>query len=146
MSVPFKALTQSQRFWYAEMVIAAVLADGEISQPETEFIKDIVHLVKTPEQKQELLGRLASKRPPPISRPSGVPPGILAAVFLELSLVLISDAELTPEEKRFLDESARVFRFSEPYFNALMAWCNEGLAWKKEQIQLIAGDGKMSKM
>ncbi|MBU2648017.1 TerB family tellurite resistance protein [bacterium] len=146
MSVPFKALTQSQRFWYAEMVIAAVLADGEISQPETEFIKDIVHLVKTPEQKQELLGRLASKRPPPISRPSGVPPGILAAVFLELSLVLISDAELTPEEKRFLEESARVFRFSEPYFKALMDWCNEGLAWKKEQIELISSDGKMSKM
>lgn len=144
MSVPFKALTQSQRFWYAEMVIAAILADGEISQPETEFIKDIVHLVKKPEEKQELMERLAAKRPPPISRPSGVPPKVLAAVFLELGLVLISDAEFTTEEERFLQESASVFRFSDDYYKELMDWCREGLTWKSEQIQLISIDGKVA--
>lgn len=142
MSVPFKALTQAQRFWYAEMVIGAVLADGEISQPETEFIKDIVRLVKKPEEKQELMGRLASNRPPPLSRPSGVPPKVLAAVFLELVLVLISDAELTDAEKRFLAETARVFRFADVYFKQLMNWSMEGLAWKAEQVQLISTDGK----
>ena len=146
MSVPFKALTQSQRFWYAEMVIAAILADGEISQPETEFIKDIVRLVKKPEEKQDLMGRLASKRPPPISRPSGVLPKVLAAVFLELGLVLISDAVFTDEEKRFLAESSKVFRFSDHYFNELMDWCQEGLDWKKEQIQLISSDGKIDNL
>jgi len=146
MSVPFKALTQAQRFWYAEMVIAAVLADGEISQPEAEFIRDIVRLVKKPDEKQELMGRLASKQPPPISRPSGVPPKVLAAVFLELILVLISDAELTDAEKRFLKETARVFRFSDTYFKALMAWCMEGLSWKNEQVQLISTDGKIGDM
>ncbi len=146
MSVPFKALTQSQRFWYAEMVIAAILADGEISQPETEFIKDIVRLVKKPEEKQDLMGRLASKRPPPISRPSGVLPKVLAAVFLELGLVLISDAVFTDEEKRFLAESSKVFHFSDHYFKELMDWCQEGLDWKKEQIQLISSDGKIDNL
>ncbi len=142
MSVPFKALTQSQRFWYAEMVIGAVLADGEISQPETEFIKDIIRLVKKPEDKQDLMGRLASKRPPPISRPSGVLPKVLAAVFLELVMVLISDAELTDAEKRFLEETARVFRFSDSYIKALMNWSLDGLSWKNEQVQLTVSDGK----
>ena len=146
MSVPFKALTQSQRFWYAEMVIAAILADGEISQPETEFIKDIVRLVKKPEEKQDLMARLASKRPPPVSRPSGVLPKVLAAVFLELGLVMISDAVFTPEEKRFLENSARVFRFSDSYCKELMDWCQEGLDWKNEQIQLISSDGKMDNL
>lgn len=143
MSVPFKALTQSQRVWYAEMIISAVLADGEISQPETEFIKDIVRLVKKPEDKQDLMTRLASKRPPPISRPSGVPPHVLAAVFLELVLVLISDAELTESETRFLEETACIFRFSDAYLKSLMDWTMEGLAWKRKQGSLISSDGKV---
>jgi len=146
MSVPFKALTQSQRFWYAGMVIAAILADGEISQPETEFIKEIVHLVKKPEEKQELLGRLTTKRSPQITRPPGVTPKVLAAVFLELGLVLISDAVFTKEEQRFLEESAKAFRFRYDYFKELMAWCHEGFAWKCEQIKLISTDGKLGNL
>jgi len=142
MSVPFKALTQSQRYWYAEMIIAAILADGEISQPETEYIKGIIRLVKKPDEKQDLVARLASKRPPPITRPAGVPPKVLAAVYLELVLVLISDAELTDAEKQFLEETARVFRFSDTYRNDLMQWALEGLSWKSGQADLVAAEKK----
>ena len=74
MGVPLHILTQSQRFWYAQMVVAAVLADEEITKPETDFIKQILPIIKRPEDRQELMNQIASKKPPPIFRPPGVPP------------------------------------------------------------------------
>ncbi len=140
MGIPIKSLTQSQRFWYAQMVLAAVLADNEITQPETEFIKQIIQVVTKPEEKQELMNRITSKRAPSIYRASGAPPKLLAAVFIELSLVLISDVDFSPEERAFLEEVARVFRFTETYYQDLMVWCEEGLAWKTEQLRLTSAE------
>jgi hypothetical protein len=140
MSMPCKALTKTQRFWYAEMLVAAILADQEISQPETEFIKEIVRFIKNPEEKQELMNRIATRRSPPITRPPGVAPTILAAVFIELCLVLIADADFTEEEQTFLTDVAKEFGFTNAYFRELMGWCREGLAWKTRQMELLSAD------
>jgi len=142
MSLPINALTQAQRYWYAQMVIAAILADNEISQPETEFIRQIAQLVQKPEHKQEILTRIAKKNPPPVSKPTGIHKEILAAIFMELSLILISDVDFASEERVFLDQVYKSFGFTEKYYHKLLGWCEDGLAWKSEQMKLALAEGK----
>ena len=142
MSFPLHALSQAQRYWYAQMVIAAILADNEISQPETEFIKQIAHLVKKPEHKQEILTRIAKKNAPPVHKPIGTHKEILAAVFMELSLILISDIDFAAEERRFLETVYQTFGFTEAYYHKLLGWCEDGLAWKSEQMKLAMVEDK----
>ena len=142
MSLPIQALTQAQRYWYAQLVIAAILADQEISQPETEYIRQIALLVKKPEHKQDILTRIAKKSPPPISKPTGIHEEMLAAVFMELSLIMISDIDFADEEREFLDKVYKSFGFTEKYYHKLLGWCEDGLAWKSEQMKLALADGK----
>lgn len=142
MGIPIKSLAQFQRHWYAQLIVAAILSDGEISQPETEFIKQITKIVKDPVQKRRLLNCLAVKTPPPLERPPGMPPKLLAAIFLELSLILISDIEFTDTERKFLEDIAQLFGFTEDYYKELLKWCEQGLAWKTEQKNLAASNGK----
>ncbi len=142
MGIPFHILTQSQRYWYAQMVVAAILADKEITKPETDFIKQILPIIKRPEDKQELMNRIATKTAPPIFRPPGVPPKILAAVFIELALVLISDIEFTETERQFLEEVAKAFRFTQEYYRELLDWCEEGLDWKNKQLEFVSAVGR----
>ncbi len=138
MGVPLNILTQSQRFWYAQMVIAAILADEEITKPETDFIKQILPIVKKPEDRQELVNRIAAKNPPAVFRPPGVHPKVLAAVFIELALVMISDVEFAEKEREFLENVADVFKFTDDYYKELLAWCEEGLDWKNRQLEFVS--------
>lgn len=141
MGVPLHILTQSQRYWYAQMVVAAILADEEITKPETDFIKQILPIVKKPEDRQELVNRIAAKKPPSIFRPPGVAPKVLAAVFIELALVMISDVEFADTERQFLEEVAKVFRFTQDYYQELLSWCEEGLDWKHRQVEFVSSTG-----
>ncbi|MBU3914346.1 hypothetical protein KKA14_02335, partial [bacterium] len=138
MGIPLHILTQSQRYWYAQMIVAAILADGEITQPETDFIKQILPLLKKPKERIELTNSIATKKSPPIFRPPGVPPKVLAAVFIEMALVMISDIDFADTEKDFLAEVARVFQFQDDYYKELVAWCEEGLNWKNKQLNFVS--------
>ncbi len=137
MGFPFEALTRYQRFWYAQMIVAAVLADNKISQSETEYIKVIMRIISRPEEKAEILRYITEKKSPLIIRPPGIQPKILAAVFVELCLVLISDLEFTGEEQKFLEEVAEVFQFTGDYYKKLLIWNEEGLAWKKQHAEIV---------
>ncbi|MBU2509999.1 hypothetical protein KJ966_01630 [bacterium] len=138
MGVPLHILTQSQRYWYAQMIVAAILADGEITKPETDFIKQILPVLKKPEERIELTNSIANKKSPTIFRPPGVPPKVLAAVFIELALVMISDIDFADTERDFLAEVAHVFQFQDDYYKELLAWCEEGLDWKNKQLDFVS--------
>ena len=139
--LPIQSLTLAQRNWYARMVVAAILADGQISQPETEFIKQIAGFVSDPIEKQELLKCIATKSSPAITKPSGMLPEMLAATFIELSLILISDLEFTATEQKFLNDLGVLYGFTKNYYQQLLSWVEEGLAWKHGQYLLVALSG-----
>lgn len=145
MGVPLHILSQSQRYWYAQMIVAAILADKEITKPETDFIKQILPIIKRPEEKQELMNRIATKTPPHVFRPPGVPPKVLAAVFIELALVMISDIEFADTERSFLESVALEFRFTKEYYDELLNWCEEGLDWKNKQLDFISAVGNVER-
>ncbi len=138
MSIPVHALTQAQRYWYAQMVVAAILSDNEITHAETEFIKQTIEIVKRSDEKQKLLRCIASKTAPYLSGPPGIPPKVLAAIFLELSLILISDLDFSDPERKFLEEIGQLYGFTYDYYLELLKWCEQGLAWKNRQRELVS--------
>jgi uncharacterized tellurite resistance protein B-like protein len=111
MSVPVHTLNKEQRVWYANLVISAILADDEISPSEVDFLKQVIVIVSDPEKKKELMARISSKKKSPMTEPPNVAKEILAAIFIELSLIMISDLDFAEDEKAFLKTVADLFRF-----------------------------------
>jgi len=139
MSVPVQALNKEQRAWYAELVISAILADNEISPSEVDFLKQVIAIVPDAEKKKELMQRISSKKTSDLSPPPGLPNEILAAIFVELLLIMISDLDFAEDEKEWLQKVADLFQFEKSYFRELMRWAQEGLEWKVSQQELVPG-------
>ncbi|MCG8333445.1 MAG: hypothetical protein MJE63_02945 [Proteobacteria bacterium] len=143
MSVPVKQLNREQKIWYAKFVIGAILADDEISPSEVDFLKQVIGIVDSPVYKKELMQLISVKKRPPLTPPNGIPKEILAAIFIELILIMISDLDFADQEKAYLKEVAKLFNFSNTYFTELMHWGEEGLEWKNSQRYLVRKDGKI---
>jgi hypothetical protein len=141
MSVPVQSLNREQKAWYARLVVAAILADDEISPSEVDFLKQVIAIVDDPVKKKELLQCISTKERPTIEEPVDVPREILAAIFIELCLIMISDLEFAADEKAFLKEVAERFGFEKTYFLEVMRWAEQGLQWKTSQRQLIPQEG-----
>mgnify|MGYP005634136669 CR=1 FL=1 len=140
MSVPVHTLNKDQKKWYAKIVIAAILADDEISPSEIDFLKQVIAIVNHPDDKKELMQMISSKKGPEIEEPPGIQKEILAAIFIELLLIMISDLDFADKEKKFLKKISAMFELDGSYFAELMRWGEAGLAWKLSQQTLIGGD------
>ncbi|MBU2647471.1 hypothetical protein KKI24_22380, partial [bacterium] len=101
MSVPVHTLNKEQRVWYADLVISAILADNEISPSEVDFLKQVIAIVPEANKKKELMQRISSKKKAELTAPTGMSKEILAAIFVELMLIMISDLDFADDEKVF---------------------------------------------
>jgi uncharacterized protein DUF2225 len=143
MSVPVQSLSRDQKVWYARFVIGAILADDEISPSEVNFMKQVISIVDSPSDKKELMQLISSKKPPPLAPPKDISKEVLAAIFVELILIMISDLDFADKEKVYLKEVSDLFCFSQHYLAGLMKWGEEGLNWKVSQRFLVTEDGKI---
>lgn len=139
MSVPVQTLNKEQRVWYADLVISAILADNEISPSEVDFLKQVIAIVPDAAKKKELMQRISSKKQSQLTAPPGVSNEILAAIFIELMLIMISDLDFAEDEKEWLQTVADLFQFDKGYFRELMRWAEQGLEWKNSQQDLLSG-------
>ena len=112
MSVPVQKLNKEQKVWYAKFVIGAILADDEISPSEVDFLKQVISIVDSPAEKKELMQLISTKKRPPLSPPKSIPKEILAAIFIELVLIMISDLDFADKEKEYLQDVSNLFNFS----------------------------------
>ena len=143
MSVPVQSLNKEQRVWYADLVISAILADNEISPSEVDFLKQVIAIVPDAEKKKELMARISSKKQSELTPPPGLANEIVAAIFVELLLIMISDLDFADDEKAWLKTVAEMFKFEKTYFLELMRWAEEGLQWKNSQQDLLSGDDQI---
>ncbi|MCP4749831.1 MAG: TerB family tellurite resistance protein [Proteobacteria bacterium] len=139
MSVPLQSLNKQQKYWYTRFVVAAILADNEISASEVDFIEYIMSIVDNPAHKRELMQLLKLKRKPILVKPVGIGPEILTAIFTELILIMISDLDFHDRERTFLKQVSNLFDFSDAFFSKLMEWGEEGLEWKNSRKQFVTG-------
>lgn len=136
MSIPLNSFTNDQKYWYASLVIAAVLADKEIDVSETEFLKQVLTVIQDPAQKKQLMNYIAKKEQPPITPPENLNKEQLAAIYVELILIMISDIDFADHEKEFLTTIGNLFKFEPKYIQDLLKWAEKGLSWKKKRSQL----------
>jgi len=138
MSVPVQMLSEPQRLWYGRLVVSAILADGDIDAAEIEFLKEVMGVLKEPASKKEILGFVESKQAPPlVPPPTAIPDQILAAIYIELILVCISDSDFDQSERDFLSEVAQMMDFTDDYRKKLNIWLEEGLEWKHAQQEML---------
>ncbi len=139
MTVPVNTLKDDQKLWYANLVLSAILADGEINLSEIDFLKQILQIIASPQDKASLMLSIEKKVMPPLTPPPNIPPQLLAAMFMELILIIISDIDYDEGEKAFLESVADLFKFTRNYKKELFDWLEEGLDWKQAQLYLTQG-------
>ncbi|MDT8448411.1 MAG: hypothetical protein RRB13_16080 [bacterium] len=141
MSVPVAQLKDPQKLWYANLVISAVLADGEINSAEVSFLKPVLSLIAKPEDRLQLAQAIQTCKAPPLTPPpDGTHGTLLAAIFSELIMVLLSDVDLAETEREFLEEVSEVVGFEPRYQAEWYAWMEEGLDWKSEGLKLTPAE------
>ncbi|MDX2470451.1 MAG: hypothetical protein QNL04_07740 [SAR324 cluster bacterium] len=139
MTVPVNSLKEDQKLWYANLVLSAILADGEINLSEIDFLKQILQIIAAPQDKASLMLSIEKKTMPPLTPPPNIPNQLLAAMFMELILIIISDIDYDDGEKAFLEKVADIFKFTKSYQKELFDWLGEGLEWKEAQLYLTQG-------
>lgn len=138
MGIPVQGLGSKEKEWYAQVVISAILADGEVSYSEIDFLKQVISLISAPEIRKSLMTQIGLKQAKTIeSPPVTIDKPILSAIFLELILIMISDLDFDKGEKDFLEKVSNLMGFSSKSFKDCMKWANEGLKWKVEKSRFI---------
>ncbi len=138
MSIPIHLFSEDQKNWYARFVVAAILADEEISVPEVEYIRYVMSIVSDPVERSYLIESIRNKSTPELAGPVGLKSEQLIVVFIELILIMISDFELLDLERLFLKSVSILFCFPETLYKEMIDWGEEGLRWKNFRRFMIS--------
>ncbi|MBU2512078.1 DUF2225 domain-containing protein [bacterium] len=130
MSIPIHLFSEDQKSWYARFIVAAILADNEISIPEVEYIRYVMNIVSDPMERSYLIESIRNRSIPELERPKSLQTGQLVIVFIELILIMISDFELLDLERKFLETVSKLFGFPDSLYQKMINWGEEGLKWK----------------
>ena len=138
MSIPINNLSREQKSWYAGLVVGAIIADGEINVSEVEFLKEVISLISDPAERSVLMGHVVAKTMPElVAPPTDIGKEIIAAIFVELIMISISDFDFDPKEKAYLKKIAQITGIDDSYYKELMDWAHDGINWKISQKSLF---------
>lgn len=139
LTVPTVLFNEAQKIWYYELVIAAVLADGQIKQAEVEYLTDAAKALPVGDAKKQLLAQINSRKPSQLKPPPPFSQHILASIYLEVIEIIICDVELDAQESQFLNELAKLVGITSEAKLVVQAWAEEGLSWHYGRSLLIDG-------
>lgn len=137
MSISIKNLNTEQKEWYAQTVIAAILADNKINWAEVSFLKQVISIISNPKKKKELIQLVSQRKAIPVSKPPAMSYSLQATVFTELILIILCDLDFDRDEMKFLEKTSDLFGFSDKYYQELMDWAKSILDWKKFQYRFV---------
>ena len=135
---PLDRFNKEQKFWYAQLIVATILADDEIDVSEIESLKQALSFIDDMDEQKILMNMIHHKTMPQIGKPKGLNKMELAWIFTELILIIIKDGSISVKEKVFLRKVADFFEFNKNYYNKLMSWCEQGILWKKERSIFVS--------
>ena len=132
-----KLLTPAQQYWFANLLIHAIWADGKIVLSEFESLQRLIGLFKSLENRTQLMRHLENNQGEPIVLPPDLDRKLLPQVYLEVLNFSISDWDLAEEERNFLETLSNQFGFAKSFQYTLMQWAEEGLRWQEDQRLLV---------
>ncbi|MCH8076934.1 MAG: hypothetical protein IIC13_07590 [SAR324 cluster bacterium] len=98
---PIGAMSENQREWFAMALVAMVIADGEVSQAETQTLVQSISFIKNPTLVESLKKYISHQTVPNLTAFVGwdTLPKNRAFMMLDLMDVAISDRDFSPKEK-----------------------------------------------
>jgi len=84
-----------------------------------------------------LFGFVKNRLAPHLSPPPDLPQDVLLLVLLNIIQVVTADEAISYKEQTYLGQVADICEIPTPVFSRLMAWANQGIAWKNNKNGLI---------
>ncbi len=110
---PVHAMDNRQKDWFATVMVAMVLADGNVSQGEVQSLMKSISFIEEPETVARLKKFIQFKTAPPLSAFVGWEKEIKkrAAILLDLIHVAVADQEFSLGEKEKFYEIGNLLGF-----------------------------------
>lgn len=101
----YKLLTEKQQFWYANIMIDMVLADGVIHPSEEKYLGLIFQLfAEKPDQIKQLKDKSQRSSPENIQPVKGISSQVAVQILEDCVDAAIADAEFHPKEEALIHE------------------------------------------
>ena len=99
---PVAAMSENQREWFGMALVAMVIADGNVSQEETETLVQSIAFIKNPQLVESLKKYITHQTVPHMTAFVGWETQLKNRAFMMLDLmdVAIADRDFSPNEKQ----------------------------------------------
>ena len=120
---PLEAMNESQREWFAMAIISMILADGNVTQAETQSLLQSISFVKNPQVVESLKKYIAYQTVPILSAFAGWDLQVKnrALMMLDLMRVAIADRDFSPKEREQFHHIGNVLGFPRHKVEELIA-------------------------
>ncbi|OGG96627.1 MAG: hypothetical protein A2527_03460 [Candidatus Lambdaproteobacteria bacterium RIFOXYD2_FULL_50_16] len=134
--VPVGDYDERQKYWYAQVLVSAILLDGIVSGEQFEPLKNAVSFLKHPKLKASLLTQIKNNVKVKLSAPPSIPLDGLYVIFFEVLRMFGADDSLSIKETSFIQNYIRTTQLPEKLISLGVEWCQTGINWRKEKAVL----------
>jgi len=129
-------LSDVQRYWYAEVLIGAIVLDGIVDQNQFEPLKAALSFITNQKQKIALLGTIKNSYMAKLNPPPPMEAGDLYLIFFEILKIFAADDSLSFKETDFLNRYIGLCSMPKELAQQGIEWCRRGIAWKQDRALL----------
>ena len=104
------------------LVLASILADGNIDRAEVDFIVKLVSLVKDEGMVERLKKFIQFKTMPPIGPPPEIDRKTCMSMIIDLIRVAVSDQNFAPTEKEMIGKIGKSMGFADEELEKLVMY------------------------
>jgi len=129
-------LDGQQKYWYAEVLIGAIVLDGIVDQAQFEPLKAALSFITDHKQKITLLTKIKKSYMAKLTAPPAMEARNFYLIFFEILKIFAADDSLSFRETDFLNRYISLTGLPNELAKQGADWCRRGIMWKQERVLL----------
>ncbi|MDX2470573.1 MAG: hypothetical protein QNL04_08350, partial [SAR324 cluster bacterium] len=124
--MPLHQLTDSQRVWFADALLAVFLNEDGLGKEESNLVEQVVRSIEDSQQKSRVIALIKNNLPPRMVAPDEVSEIALYLGLIEIIKVLASNNGLSHRQSNFITNYVKLSELPDSAADAAIHWAKEG--------------------
>ncbi len=143
MHLAIQHFNEEQKFWYAQLLVSVIKADGIIHEAELDYLILALHFLNLKDQARiKQILKLPTDLPGLQRIPEGLTQEDLIKIYTQLVLVAIADTNFSVKEQSKLTHIRIWFRFNHQTEENLQTWTEDIFTLMQQRNQLLANSNQ----
>ena len=135
--IPLHQLTDSQRVWFADALLAVFMEGDGIGKEESNLVGQVVRSIEDNQQRSRVIALIKNNLPPHFVAPKEVGEVALYLGLLEIIKVLATNNGLSHRQTNFITNYVKLCQLPEKTADAAIDWAKEGIRWRQAAAMVI---------